>query len=99
VVVPYGEAGLVHIGDTPAEFIAAVDAAMAEDRTALMRRSDEFLLDRSWDRTWQDMRRLVEGVAAQRATRQAPGPGHPQRPAAAGTSGHPAVLVGLRGVE
>jgi UDP-galactopyranose mutase len=63
VVRPYGEAGLVRIADEPAEFVAAVEAAMADDPKKRLRRVDAFLTENSWDYTWADMNELlVEAV-------------------------------------
>ena len=63
VVRPYGEQGLAHIAATAPEFVAAIDAALAEDVAARLARVDPFLADLSWDRTWQDMWRQVETIA------------------------------------
>jgi UDP-galactopyranose mutase len=68
VVNPYGEAGLVHVGDTPEEFEAAICRAIADDREALCRRADAFLAHQSWDRTWAQMEALIaDTLAARRA--------------------------------
>ena len=66
VVRPYGDQGLVRIAGTVPEFVAAVEAALAEDaatRAAWLERVDAFLAGTSWDRTWRAMAELVEGVA------------------------------------
>jgi UDP-galactopyranose mutase len=68
VVRPYGEQGLVHIADTPTEFIAGIEAAMKEDASARMREVDSFLAQTSWDQTWGRMNELIEDVAARRAS-------------------------------
>lgn len=67
VVRPYGQSGLVHIADTPEEFVAAVEAAMAEDHLMRLRRVDDFLSETSWDQTWGRMRELIEDVVASRS--------------------------------
>ena len=59
VVRPYGEQGLVQIADAAPEFVAAVEAALAQDRVAWLRQVDAFLAQMSWDQTWNDMRSLV----------------------------------------
>jgi UDP-galactopyranose mutase len=59
VVTPYGDAGLVHIGDTPEEFESAIARALEEDAELLARRADAFLADQSWDRTWAAMEALI----------------------------------------
>ena len=63
----YGERGLVHIGDTVPEFVAAVEAALQEDRTILLRQVDALLADNSWDRTWAAQSRLIQGAVAARS--------------------------------
>jgi glycosyltransferase involved in cell wall biosynthesis len=75
VVRPYGEQGLVHIADTPSEFVAAVEAAMREDAAARMREVDDFLAQTSWDQTWGRMNELIEDVITARRA--------PKRPALA----------------
>jgi glycosyltransferase involved in cell wall biosynthesis len=55
VVHPYGDLGLARIADTPAEFAAAIDAALAEDPADRLRAADTLLATMSWDATWQAM--------------------------------------------
>jgi glycosyltransferase involved in cell wall biosynthesis len=69
VVRPYGELGLARIADTPNAFVAAVEAALLEDRDARCRAADAFLAALSWDRTWNEMRQLVVEAADRRMTR------------------------------
>jgi UDP-galactopyranose mutase len=69
VVRPYGRRGLVRIADDPASFVAACDAAMAEDPVARMRAADDFLKTMSWDRTWSRMCSLMAAAAERRSTR------------------------------
>ncbi len=59
VVHPYGDEGLVQIADTPADFVAAIEAAMQADHQARRARIDAFLRHHSWDHTWQRMNRLL----------------------------------------
>lgn len=66
VVRPYGENGMVHIADTPAEFIAGVEAALNEDAEARLQQVDAFLAQTSWDRTWGRMAELIEDVVEAR---------------------------------
>jgi UDP-galactopyranose mutase len=66
VVRPYGESGLVHIADTPAEFVAGVEAALDEDKESRLQQVDEFLAQTSWDRTWGRMAELIEDVVEAR---------------------------------
>jgi UDP-galactopyranose mutase len=95
VVTPYGDVGLVHVGDGPADFVAAAEAALAEDADALALRIDAFLGDQSWDRTWSDMARLLGEVVFSRpglATRGARAAGAAFKPAA----GPAAVMASRR---
>ena len=70
VVRPYGEQRLVRIADTPAEFVAAVEAALREDAADRLRRADAFLSQMSWDRTWEAMSILIrEAITARAAVR------------------------------
>ncbi len=59
VVRPYGQKGLVRIADTVDDFVAACEAAMAEDAVARRRDADAFLRQTSWDGTWAQMRQIV----------------------------------------
>jgi UDP-galactopyranose mutase len=89
VVRPYGELGLVHIADTPAEFVSGIEAAMNEDAASRMLKVDEFLSQTSWDRTWGRMAELIEDViTAGRASTvaQAPALAAPAARAAASAS-------------
>jgi glycosyltransferase involved in cell wall biosynthesis len=87
VVRPYGEQGLVHIADTPAEFVEAVEKALAEDAAARMKKVDAFLGQNSWDQTWGRMNELVEDVVAASRARLAP------RPARAAAAAYAASYV------
>jgi UDP-galactopyranose mutase len=71
VVRPYGVAGLARIADEPAEFVAAVEAALAEDAAERLRQVDAFLTQTSWDGTWTQMYHLI---GAAMAARSAPAP-------------------------
>lgn len=71
VVRPYGELGLVHIADEPADFVAAVETAMTEDAVLRRQRVDSLLRDNSWDRTWAQMNALVgAAIEARQPARQ-----------------------------
>jgi UDP-galactopyranose mutase len=85
VVRPYETLGLVRIADTVEEFESAIEAAMKDDLQEHVRRVDAFLAQTSWDRTWSEMRELIEeAVAAGRAS---------QSTAQAGTGGRAATAV------
>jgi UDP-galactopyranose mutase len=60
VVRPYGEIGLVRIADDPRDFVAAVEASLAEPRDALLARADAFLAECSWDETWSRIEQLLD---------------------------------------
>jgi glycosyltransferase involved in cell wall biosynthesis len=67
VVRPYGELGLVHIADTPEEFVAAIEAAMNDsDPASRIKSVDTFLSQISWDETWGRMAELIEDVIRER---------------------------------
>lgn len=68
VVRPYGEEGLAHIADTPAELAAAIDAALAEDPSRRDRKALAALARMSWDETWARMSQLIDAAVAARAT-------------------------------
>jgi UDP-galactopyranose mutase len=68
VVRPYGEKGLARIADTPDAFVAAVEAALAEDPHPREAVADAFLSGMSWDRTWAAM-----DAVARKATPRAVG--------------------------
>ena len=55
-------------GATALEFEAAIGAALSEDAAVRTERADRFLAGMSWDRTWSEMRRLVEDVVAMERT-------------------------------
>jgi UDP-galactopyranose mutase len=74
VVIPYGVEGLVRIADRVADFVEAVEGALAQDtRTSgWLERVDHFLADMSWDRTQRDMAARIAGVLERsRAARSA----------------------------
>ncbi len=62
VVKPYGEGGLVSIADDPDAFVAAVAHAMTPAGRAGVQRAQSLLKTMSWDRTFNDMRSLVDRV-------------------------------------
>jgi UDP-galactopyranose mutase len=62
VVHPYGELGLARIADTPAEFVAAIEAVLAEDSAHRQRSADALLATMSWDITWRAMLTHIETI-------------------------------------
>jgi UDP-galactopyranose mutase len=73
VVQPYGRDGLAWIADTAGEFSAAIDEALASDRSARLAHTDAFLSSLSWDRTWADMWSHVTRAIQTRASLRSPG--------------------------
>lgn len=56
VVCPYGNQKLVHIADTPEDFLDAIDRAMEERKNPeWLDRVDHYLRDHSWDLTFKKM--------------------------------------------
>jgi UDP-galactopyranose mutase len=66
VVRPYGEMGLVRIADTPEDFVAAVEASLAERAHARIAEVDAFLAQSSWDSTWSGIEALLEAAVTGR---------------------------------
>lgn len=62
VVHPYGDLGLARIADTPAEFVAAIEAVLAEDSAGRQRCADALLATMSWDITWRAMLTHIETI-------------------------------------
>ncbi|MEP6800437.1 MAG: glycosyltransferase family 1 protein [Acidobacteriota bacterium] len=71
VVRPYGQQGLARIADTIPEFVAAVEAALAENPAERIARADAFLSRISWERTWFGIRRLLTEAVEARTTEAA----------------------------
>jgi UDP-galactopyranose mutase len=72
VVRPYGEVGLVRIADNPEEFANAIEQSLQErddvcKRTEWLHRVDDFLKDKSWERTWNRMMTLLDTALGNRA--------------------------------
>lgn len=60
VVNPYGLNKLVHLADTPEDFITAAESELnTTDRTLWLSQVDTFLLENSWDNTWGQMVQLI----------------------------------------
>jgi UDP-galactopyranose mutase len=72
VVRPYGIAGLARIADEPADFVAAVEAALAEDAAERLRQADAFLTQTSWDGTWTRMYHLISAALTATSSQAAP---------------------------
>jgi UDP-galactopyranose mutase len=63
---PYGELGLVSIAETAEEMAGALDRALHSTGAGWLAKVDAFLADKSWDRTWSDMRRLMNEAQARK---------------------------------
>jgi UDP-galactopyranose mutase len=59
VVRPYGDTGIVLIADEPADFVKAIDEALAINKSEWLPQVDEFLKTNSWDITWNRMSDLI----------------------------------------
>jgi glycosyltransferase involved in cell wall biosynthesis len=73
VAEPYGS--IVHLGDTPDEFVAACETALAsspEDRGARAEQMRQVLAGTSWDVTVSAMEKLLNQVMAGRTTVRVP---------------------------
>jgi UDP-galactopyranose mutase len=69
VVRPYGAAGLARIADTAPAFIEAITAALEDRPEEIVEKSDRFLEQTSWDKTWQRIATLVEEAVQSQQTR------------------------------
>jgi UDP-galactopyranose mutase len=67
VVRPYGDAGLVHIAGTTAEFVTAIEVALEQHRDEAWQAGVEaFMRTISWDQTWQGMVELLAQASEQK---------------------------------
>ncbi len=66
VVNPYGDLGLAHIADDAPAFVAAVEAALAEDPQKRLKQVDAVLSLNSWARTWGRMAELIDDVSSRK---------------------------------
>jgi glycosyltransferase involved in cell wall biosynthesis len=55
VVKPYGEMGLVRIGENAQEFGDAIQQSLSDRREGWLERVDDFLANTSWDKTFEGM--------------------------------------------
>ncbi|AEI48998.1 glycosyltransferase family 1 protein [Runella slithyformis] len=69
VVDTYGKNSLVHIIDTPEEFIACAENELSHaEKSTWMKEVDYFLMEDSWDNTWESMLSLIKHKLRQKAT-------------------------------
>jgi glycosyltransferase involved in cell wall biosynthesis len=60
VIHPYGDEQLVYIASTADEFLSAANSILNQtDRSEWLQKTDAFLADVSWDKTWGDMVSLM----------------------------------------
>ncbi|HSU49875.1 MAG TPA: UDP-galactopyranose mutase [Segetibacter sp.] len=64
VINPYGDKGLVKIGSTAEEFIAAAEDYMMMNKENWMPEVDEFLADKSWSSTFMEMMKKINATLA-----------------------------------
>ncbi len=91
VAEPYGH--IVHLGDTPAAFIRAAEAAMSmseREREQRLAAGDQVLSRTSWDRTVAQMETILESATAGR---------QPQRGASAHEAGTVVIGAGPTGLS
>jgi len=63
VVNPYGTNALVHIADSPAEFISAAEKELATvNKRDWLAHVDIFLRNQSWDHTWRQMMQKINST-------------------------------------
>jgi glycosyltransferase involved in cell wall biosynthesis len=61
VVSPYGKLGLVHIAQSPTEFIGAIASGLERGQdTRWLSQVDRYLADLSWDKTFKGMAEQIE---------------------------------------
>ena len=64
VIRPYGENGLAQIAATAEEFAAAIDNALTGSKEAQKPKIEKFLANMSWDKTFQEMKALIDQAVA-----------------------------------
>ena len=60
VVRPYGVEKLVHIAETPEDFIAAIEVELTKPKEGWLAKVDAFLMQNSWDLTCSKMLHQIE---------------------------------------
>lgn len=61
VVTPYGKQGLVHIADTPEEFIVEAENIFNDkNKKEWLKKVDAFLATNSWNETWHNISELID---------------------------------------
>jgi len=79
VIRPYGDLKLVKIADEPADFVAAIAAAIAEKDEQWLTKVDQHLALGSWDKTLMQMKTLIhEALVAKESITRTRVPATPQ---------------------
>ena len=71
VVRLYGETGLVHIADTPEDFVRAINSILNGDIEVHRRKAGEFLETMSWEKTYVSMSELIDEAVASNSREEA----------------------------
>ena len=71
VVRLYGETGLVHIADTPEDFVRAINSILNGDIEEHRRKAGEFLETMSWEKTYVSMSELIDEAVASNSREEA----------------------------
>ena len=69
VIRPYGEKGLARIAASGEEFVQAIVEAMAENAIERQLKADAFLANTSWDKTFAEMKNLIEAAIENRTAK------------------------------
>ncbi|MDP3769259.1 MAG: glycosyltransferase [Dehalococcoidia bacterium] len=88
VVSVFGRRGLVWIADSVHAFAASLDRALREDPGPRLQAVAAFLSKTSWDRTWAQMRGLLEDVLRARVRHEGRAISSWKAPRAAHEAGH-----------
>jgi glycosyltransferase involved in cell wall biosynthesis len=67
VVRPYYDHGLVYIANSAEGFSIDGTRALHESSAERLKRVDEFLAQNSWDKTWAEMKRLIDEIVVGRS--------------------------------
>ncbi|MBC8050165.1 MAG: glycosyltransferase [Chitinophagales bacterium] len=68
IVRPYGDLRLVQIADTPQGMAEALQRAIDAHGPDALAKIDEFLADKSWDKTWSDMLAVMASAKVAKAS-------------------------------
>lgn len=66
VVRPYGDRGLVEIATTAEDFVEKAEFLLQRPREPWLAEVDDYLVDTSWDKTWDQMLALMETALGKR---------------------------------